>query len=178
MTGSPKLGASPSRTLRGITVSKTSDGKCSRTSRSTSWASFVRASCMVNSMPATVRRGLSSRCTSDSVSSRPASPSSAKYSVCTGTITRSAATSALIVSGPSDGGVHLRVDVNDEGVVAGRGDARGDVDGGGGLPDPALLVRDGVDGHLRTDASDGFGGSGRKRQLRLPDLPRGVSSSG
>ena len=41
---------------------------------------------------------------SDSVSSRPARPSNAKYSVCTGTITRSAATSALIVSGPSDGG--------------------------------------------------------------------------
>ena len=39
-----------------------------------------------------------------SVSSRPARPSSAKYSVWTGTITRSAATSALTVSGPSDGG--------------------------------------------------------------------------
>ena len=43
MTGRPKLGASPSRTLRGITVSKTSSGKCWRTSRSTSWASLVRA---------------------------------------------------------------------------------------------------------------------------------------
>ena len=41
---------------------------------------------------------------SESVSSRPASPSSAKYSVWTGTITRSAATSALTVIGPSDGG--------------------------------------------------------------------------
>jgi hypothetical protein len=104
MTGRPKLGASPSRMLRGITVSKTSDGKCWRTSRSTSWASLVRPSCMVSSIPATVSRGLSSRWTSDSVSSSPASPSSAKYSVCTGTITRSAATSALTVSGPSDGG--------------------------------------------------------------------------
>ena len=38
ITGRPKLGASPTRTLRGITVSKTSSGKCSRTSRSTSCA--------------------------------------------------------------------------------------------------------------------------------------------
>ena len=36
ITGRPKLGASPTRTLRGITVSKTRSGKCSRTSRSTS----------------------------------------------------------------------------------------------------------------------------------------------
>ena len=40
MTGRPKLGASPRRTLRGITVSNTSAGKCSRTSRSTSWPSL------------------------------------------------------------------------------------------------------------------------------------------
>ena len=104
--GSPGARSSaprPSRTLRGITVSKTSDGKCVRTSRSTSWASFVRASCIVSSIPATVRRGLSSRWMSASVSSSPARPSSAKYSVCTGTITRSAATSALTVSGPERG---------------------------------------------------------------------------
>ena len=41
---------------------------------------------------------------SESVSSICARPSSAKYSVCTGTITLSAATSALTVIGPSDGG--------------------------------------------------------------------------
>ena len=41
---------------------------------------------------------------SESVSSSCASPSSAKYSVCTGTITLSAATSALTVIGPSEGG--------------------------------------------------------------------------
>ena len=92
------------RTLRGITVSKTSSGKCWRTSRSTSCARRVRPSCIVSTMPATVSLGLSSRWISESVSSRPASPSSAKYSVCTGTMTRSAATSALTVSGPSDGG--------------------------------------------------------------------------
>src|SRR5205085_1534222 len=44
VTGSPYDGASPTRTLRGITVSKTSDGKCSRTSRSTSRAKRVRPS--------------------------------------------------------------------------------------------------------------------------------------
>ena len=92
-----------------MTVSKTSSGKCSRTSRSTSWASRVRPSCIVSSIPATVSRGFSSRWISDSVSSRPARPSSAKYSVCTGTITRSAATSALTVIGPSDGGQSSRV---------------------------------------------------------------------
>ena len=64
-TGTPKLGASPSRTLRGMTVSKTSSGKCSRTSRSTSRASRVRPSCIVRIIPATVSRGLSSRWISD-----------------------------------------------------------------------------------------------------------------
>src|SRR5690242_14356949 len=68
MTGLPKLGASPMRTLRGMTVSNTSSGKCSRTSRSTSWARRVRPSCMVNSIPATVRHGLSSRWTSGTAS--------------------------------------------------------------------------------------------------------------
>ena len=59
--GPPNDGASPRRTLRGITVSKTSDGKCRRTSASTSCASLVRASCIVISIPATVSLGLSSR---------------------------------------------------------------------------------------------------------------------
>ena len=183
---------------------------------------------MVRIMPAIVSRGFSSRWISASVSSRPASPSSAKYSVCTGTITRSAATSALTVSGPSDGGqsssvkaiasrtspsasrsrvseparrgsstlaparsgvegtapealdpgrahgvgdrhvaaearrrllgsrslaspsadrgVALRVDVDEQRVVAGLRDAGRDVDGGRRLADPALLVGDRVDG--------------------------------
>src|SRR5689334_4299155 len=60
----------------------------------------------------------------------------------------------------ADGGVALRVDVDDEGLVAGRGDAGGDVDGGGGLADPALLVRDGVDGHLRSTLAAGAADSG------------------
>ena len=53
---------------------------------------------------APVSRGFSSRRMSDRVSSSCASPSSAKYSVWTGTMTLSAATRALTVSGPSDGG--------------------------------------------------------------------------
>ena len=63
----PKLGASPKRMLRGMTVSKTSSGKCSRTSRSTSRASRVRPSCIVRIIPETVSRGLSSRWISPSV---------------------------------------------------------------------------------------------------------------
>ena len=37
------------------------------------------------------------------------SPRSERYSHCTGTITPSAAVSALIVSSPSDGGVSIRM---------------------------------------------------------------------
>ena len=63
-----------------------------------------------------------------------------------------------------DGRVALRVDVDDQRLVAGRRDAGGDVDGGGGLPDPALLVRDRVDGgHRGFDASGGCGGFGPER---------------
>ena len=56
--GSPAARSSAPRrpcTLRGITVSKTRSGKCSRTSRSTSWPRRVRLSCIVSSIPATVR---------------------------------------------------------------------------------------------------------------------------
>jgi hypothetical protein len=41
--------------------------------------------------------------------------------------------------------VALRVEVDEEGLIALSGSARGQVDGGGRLPDPALLVRHGVD---------------------------------
>ena len=44
-----------------------------------------------------------------SVLSSWASPRSERYSHCTGTTTPSAATSALIVSSPSDGGVSMRM---------------------------------------------------------------------
>ena len=37
------------------------------------------------------------------------------------------------------------VDVDQQRRVAGLRDAGGDVDGGGGLPHPALLIGDGVD---------------------------------
>ena len=45
-----------------------------------------------------------------------------------------------------DGGVALRVGVDQQRLVAGLGDAGGDVDGRRGLPDAALLVRDRVNG--------------------------------
>src|SRR4051812_36277055 len=52
------------------------------------------------------------------------------------------------------GRVALWIDVDDERLVAGRRDARGHVDRGGRLADPALLVRDRVDGaHADSDAS-------------------------
>ena len=46
--------------------------------------------------------------------------------------------------------VALWIDVDEQGPVAGLGDARRDVDRGGGLPDPALLVGNGAH-----DAHDG-----------------------
>ena len=49
----------------------------------------------------------------------------------------------------ADRRVGLRVDVDEQRRVAGLGDARGDVDGGRGLADAALLVRDRVDGAHR-----------------------------
>ena len=54
-----------------------------------------------------------------------------------------------------DGGVALRVGVDQQRLVAGLGDAGGDVDRGGGLPHPALLVRDRVNGaHCALETSD------------------------
>ena len=50
--------------------------------------------------------------------------------------------------------VRLRVEVDDEAALAGLGETRGEVDGGRGLADAALLVRDRVDpgGHTLTVA--------------------------
>ena len=64
------------------------------------------------------------------------------------------------VGADADGGVALRIDVDEQRVEAGLRDARGDVDRGGGLADPALLVGDGVHGaHSVSDASGADGGS-------------------
>ena len=56
-------------------------------------------------------------------------------------------------------------------LVAGRGDARGHVDRGGRLADPALLVGDRVDGaHADSDASGGGGRTGDvSRETRARD---------
>ena len=56
MIGWPKLGASDSRTVRGTTVRITLSPKCSRTSRTTWSASFVRASYITQTIVLTVQR--------------------------------------------------------------------------------------------------------------------------
>ena len=60
-TGMPWLGASPRRTLRGITVAKTFSLKNARTSRATCCPRFVRSSCIVSSTPSMSSAGLSAR---------------------------------------------------------------------------------------------------------------------
>ena len=54
-------------------------------------------------------------------------------------------------------GVALRVQVREQGLVAGLGDRGGDVHGGGGLAHPALLVRDCVDGAHAGEATGAIG---------------------
>ncbi len=109
VTGTPKLGASATLTLLGMTVSNTSSERCWRSSRSTSCASRVRSSCMVITTPVVISDGLRSRRTRSSVPRNSTRPSSARYSACTGIRTRSAAVRALIVTGPSAGGQSSRV---------------------------------------------------------------------
>ena len=83
------------------------------------------------------------------------------------------------VDAEADGGVALRVDVDEQRLVAGLGDAGGDVDGGGGLADPALLVRDGVDGaHAAPTLAAGAADSapnGRSRARIGCELMREIS---
>ena len=68
------------------------------------FARFMRPSNIVNSTPSIVRCGLYAAFTFSIVAVSADRPSSAKYSACIGTTTPSAATSALSVSRPSDGG--------------------------------------------------------------------------
>ena len=58
MIGFPKLGASASRVVRGITVSKTACLKCSRTSATTCCDRRVRPSNMVITTPSRLSDGL------------------------------------------------------------------------------------------------------------------------
>src|SRR5207244_10481153 len=74
----------------------------------------------------------------------------------------------VLAQAETDRGVRLRVDVDQERLVARLGDARGDVDRGGRLPDAALLVRDGVD---RAHRGDGTGRGGRVVCDSLPNEP-------
>src|SRR5882672_8050663 len=104
ITGIPWLGASPRRTLRGMTVRKTFSLKNCRTSLATCCPRLVRSSNIVRSTPSMSSAGLSAARTRRIVPTRSARPSSAKYSQCSGINTASAATSAFSVSRPSDGG--------------------------------------------------------------------------
>ena len=63
------------------------------------------------------------------------------------------------VDAEPDGRVGLRIDVDEQRLVARLGDAGGDVDGGRRLPDAALLVRDRVDAahQVKTLAARGDG---------------------
>src|SRR5262249_49928123 len=107
--GFPNEGASPSRTLRGITVSYTFSPKCPRTSSATCLARFMRSSYIVSTMPSISSEGLSASRTRSMVFRSCEMPSSAKYSHCIGTSTESAAVSPLMVSRPRDGGESTRM---------------------------------------------------------------------
>ena len=103
-TGTPKDGASETRTLRGMIVSYTASPRCARASSRT-WAErLFRLSYMVSTMPCTWSAGLNAVRTRSTMLSTWLNPSRAKNSHCSGTSTESAATRALTVSMPSDGG--------------------------------------------------------------------------
>ena len=79
----------------------------------------------------------------------------------------------------SRGGVRLRVEIDDERPLAGLGQAGGEIDGGRGLADPALLVRDCVDpsGHpnILSSPADGPAPTSGERPLAR-DARRGAGS--
>jgi hypothetical protein len=105
----PWLGASASRTLRGTIVRNSLSPKCWLSCADTSLARLLRTSYIVRSTPSISSFGLRRALTARIVSLSDDSPSSAKYSHCIGTITPSAAVSALIVSRCSDGGQSIRM---------------------------------------------------------------------
>jgi len=107
--GKPWLGASASRMLRGTIVSNTLVPKWRRISSATSRERFVRSSYMVSRMPAITRWRLRPPWTLSTVDTSSLIPSSAKYSHWRGTMTPSAAVSALTVRWPSDGGQSRRI---------------------------------------------------------------------
>jgi len=96
-------------TFRGITLSKTFSPKCSRASRATWVQRLLRTSNIVSSSPSSSSRGFIASRTRSIVCINDASPSSAKYSHCKGISTESAATRALSVRRPSDGGESIRI---------------------------------------------------------------------
>jgi len=109
MTGIPWLGASASRTFRGITASKTCAPKNPRRSAATCLERVVLSSYIVSRMPSMASDGLIARRSLASVSRSSETPSSARNSHWTGTMTASAAARALIVRISSDGGQSIRM---------------------------------------------------------------------
>ena len=103
ITDMPKLGASLKRVLRCMMVSNTISSKWFRTSSTTWLLRRRRTSYMVNKMPSTFNVVFKRVCTIFMVLSNLPSPSSAKYSHCTGIITESAAVNELMVIKPNDG---------------------------------------------------------------------------
>jgi hypothetical protein len=104
MTGIPWLGASASRTFRGITLSNTWEPKKPLRSAATCFESVVRSSYMVKSMPSITSAGLIVRRRRINVSRSSETPSKAKYSHCIGTRTESLAASAFSVKRSREGG--------------------------------------------------------------------------
>ena len=103
ITGSPWLGASLRRMLRGITLSNTIEPKCPLSSSYIWLARRRRASYIVRRKPSISREGFRRDFMMRMVLSSLVMPSSANYSAWTGIITESAAVRALTVISPSDG---------------------------------------------------------------------------
>ena len=101
--GSPATVVSGNRTVRAIAVWNTFSSNASTSRASTSRLWTVRESNIVATRPSISRPGLSRSCTFWIVSTSMATPRRAKNSASIGTITPSAAVSALTVSRPSDG---------------------------------------------------------------------------
>src|SRR5437588_308873 len=123
------------RTLRGMTVSKTSSGKWSGTSRSTCWARRGRPACMGRTVAG---RGQDEGQLIDRAGQR-------RVGYPCGSGEDVVDPRGCIAREPEpDRGVGLGIDVDQQRRVAGLGDAGGDIDGRRRLADSPLLVRDGI----------------------------------
>ena len=104
----PFTGASANRTVFLMRAPNTRSPKFSSSSSSASLAWSVRVSTIVGRMPAMATSGFRFSWIIERVFWSWISPRIDRYSHWTGTITLSAAVSALIVNSPSDGGVSMQ----------------------------------------------------------------------